>query len=343
MPTPIAKVARGWEYGAAEAAALALEGLLARHGITIAPGSAFEAHVLSVLRLVAAKRSGGAKVLDDDVRDQYRTLIGVYELAVLVLAVENAPGFASLVPHLRLLNHGEALQNTPSGGSDQATNKLFELYMGAVALQCGDNVALDDPGHSMGTNPDVLFTAGSRRWGIACKVLHGKHPEGFVEHLTKGLDQIDASEAEVGVVAFNLKNVLLHGKVWPLAPLNGVPGASLVTGYWVSPEAPFRILLSQMEQLGGELASYLPSGHLDTLFAGRKSIPAFLLWGASPSGVIINGKPSATSVRAMIVKNVGTLAQEDMEVLKCLSSAIYTDSAGRGARPQLSGCGLTSA
>lgn len=334
MTEPKPNVQPGWEYGAAQDAAFGLEALLARHGVTIAPGSTFEAHVLNVLRLVAAKRSAGADLVPDDVRDQYRILIGVYELASLILAVENLPGFNALVPHLRLLNEGTALQNVPSTGSDQATNKLFELYMGAVALQCGSDPSLDDPHHSNGRNPDVLFTARGRRWGIACKVLHGRHPQGFVEHLTKGLDQIDASGAEVGVVAFNLKNVLMHDLVWPLAPLDGVAGAPLTTGVWVSPEAPFRILLTQMEHLAADLASYLPQGHLDTLFARRKSIPAFLLWGASPSGVIINGKPTPTSVRAMIVKSVGTVRDEDMKVLRCLTWAIYADSAMRGPRPQ---------
>lgn len=333
MTGPKAHVRPGWEYGAAEDAALALEQLLQEHGVVIGSGSAFEAHVLNVLHLVAAKRNRGSAAVPDDQRDIYRTLIGVYELASLLLAVRRSPGFAALVPHLHLLNEGAALQNKPSAGSDQATNKIFELYMGAAAIQCGTDPALDDPEHSNGRNPDVLFTAGGKRWGIACKVLHGRHPQGFVDNLTKGLDQIDASEAEVGVVAFNLKNVLAHDEVWPLAPLERLEGAPLTTGTWVNPEAPFTILIAQMERLAADLASYLPEGHLGALFAGRKSVPAFLLWGASPSGVIIQGKPTPTSVRAMVVKTIGEIADSDLQVLTCLNWAIYADSAIRGPRP----------
>src|SRR5437667_6896171 len=266
LTQPKARVESGWRYGAAEASALALEGLLAKHGIAILPGSAFEQHVLSVLHLVHRKSVGGIRAEDEDIRPLYRTLIGVHELAALLLEIQDSPQFASLVPHLRLLNEGNVLQNSPSSGSDQATNKLFELYMGAVALQCGEDIALDNPFGSAGNNPDVLITiGGERRWGIACKVLHGLSAEGFVEHLVKGLEQIDRSPAEVGVVAFNLKDILPHDEIWPLALLDGIAGNPVTPGAWSDPAAPFQLLVSEMQRLGEELLSYLPSGHLNTI------------------------------------------------------------------------------
>ena len=168
MTTPQAKVEHGWRYDAAGRAAFDLEALLKRHNITISSGSIFEKHVLSVLGLVELKNQSRPRAIEEDLRPHYRTLIGVYEIATLLLAVQHSPQFSALVPHLRLLNDGAVLQNQPSPGRDDATNKLFELYMGAVALQCGEGVVLDDPTSSKGDNPDVLVTLGGRRWGIAC-------------------------------------------------------------------------------------------------------------------------------------------------------------------------------
>ena len=334
MRPPKARVERGWRYDSAEASALALEQLLAKHGIAILPGSAFEQHVLSVLHLVHRKTAGGIRTEDEDIRPLYRTLIGVHELASLLLEIQDSPHFGSLVPHLRLLNDGNALQNSPSSGRDQATNKLFELYMGAVALQCGEDLTLDDPLASSGNNPDVLITIGKRRWGIACKVLHGPSPQGFVDHLIKGLDQIDRSPADVGVVACNLKNILQHDEIWPLAPLDGIPGNALTPAAWSDPAAPFHLLVSEMEHLGNELVAYLPPGHLTSIISGRKSVLGFLLWGASLTATMIEGCPTPSSVRALNFQTVGRVSPEDLRVIKCLTWAIYPDSPTRGPRPR---------
>ncbi len=331
MPKPL--VEKGWRYESAETSAFALETLLAKSGISVRPGSAFERHVLSVLHFTEQKSLGRIRAEDEDIRPLYRTLIGVHEFATLLLKCQDSPQFPALLPHLRLLNEGEALQNTPSGGRDQATNKLFELYMGAVALQCGEDLTLDNPFISSGENPDVLVTIKQRRWGIACKVLHGLSPQGFIDHLEKGLDQIDRSPAEVGVVAFNLKNVLPHDEIWPLAPLDGIPGNPLTPAVWSDPAAPFQLLIRHMQQLGVELVSYLPSGYLATTFDNRRSVPGFLLWGASPSAAMIDGRPTPSSVRVLNFQTAGVVDPEDAKVLECLHWAIYPDSTDRGPCP----------
>jgi hypothetical protein len=330
---PKHKVQPGWRYEQAQLAALALEDLLRRHGITIDPGSAFESHVLRVMRLTYDKEAGVAAD-DPDVRGTYRTLVGVYELAKLILEVKDSPSFAGLVPHLRMLNDGASLQNSPSAGGDQATNKLFELFTGTLAIQCGTDVVLDDPYAPAGNNPDVLATLGGRRWGIACKVLHGVHPEGFVTNLVKGLDQIENSPAEIGVVLFNLKNVLPHDRIWPLAPIPD-SGSPPELGYaaWPDPADPFHILLDSLDSLSNTLVSYLPPDHLDRLFRERKSIPGFALWGHSVSAIMIDDRPTPTSVRALNVRQVAAVPTEVNNVLSCLNRAAFLSSPLRGPRP----------
>jgi hypothetical protein len=335
LTPPKARIEKGWLYDSAESSALELEALLKKHGVLIRAGSAFEQHVLSVLHMVGEKKVGRIDPQEQDIRPLYRTLIGVHEFASLLLSVQDNPSFSVLIPHLRLLNEGEVLQNSPSIGTDQATNKLFELYMGAVAMQCGDNLELDDPISSTGDNPDVLITIGRRRWGIACKVLHGKSPQGFIDNLEKGLDQIDRSAADVGIVIFNLKNILPHDRIWPLAHLDGIAGNPLTAAVWPDPSTPFQLLVYHMQRLGVELASYLPSSHLDIVFRNRKSLPGFLLWGASPSAAIINGLPTPASVRAMNFQTARQVSRSDKKVLECLNWAIYADSLERGPRPNL--------
>ena len=333
MTEPRARVVPGWNYREASRSALALVQLLAEHGIAINAGSVFERHVLTVLYLVESKEANAVDAGKDDIRSLYRTLIGVHEFASLLLKVQNNSQFQVLLPHLRLLNGGEALQNSRSLTSDQATNKLFELYMGAVALQCGRDLELDDPVSSRGHNPDVLITIDGRRWGIACKVLHSKHPQTFADNLTEGIRQIDESEAEVGVVAFNVKNILSHDEIWPLAPIDGVEGNALAAGAWLDPEFPFVVLVRQLTHIGQELHSHLGEHGLVDLFHETKSLPGYLLWGASPSAVLIDRKPTPASVRALNFQQAGQISDSDSRALNCLNWAIYPDSSERGANP----------
>ncbi len=325
-------MSRGWLYEHAEDAAIALEQLLKRHGISVQTGSPFEERVLAVMKLVEQKRTSAGRA-DSDMRPAYRTLVGVHELATLILASEPFPSFHALVPHLRLLNHGSALQNVPSPGTDQATNKLFELFVGALAVQCGSDVSMDDPFAPKGDNPDVLATLGGRRWGLACKMLHGDSPEGFIQHLQKGLDQIERSAAEVGAVIFNLKNIFPHEQIWPLAPIPDADPPEHGPGIWSDPRAPYEVLMRTLEQVGSTLVSYLPPGYLDELFVGKKSIPGFLMWAHSVSGVDIDGRPTAASVRALNCQQVGAIPDSILGVIKCLNWAALTGDSDRGPQP----------
>jgi len=181
----------GYSFEEAQASAFAFEKVLARHGVTIRSGSVLEAAILGVVDIAYKRASEGPHELARDVRDSFRDLVGVNELASLVLAVEGHPDFAQLVPHFMLLNEGAALQNAPSSQLDDATRKIFELFAASLAMQCGTNVVLEDPKKSAsGRNPDVLADLCGERWGIACKVLHSVHPEAFIENLVKGIDQI---------------------------------------------------------------------------------------------------------------------------------------------------------
>src|SRR5262249_41613426 len=143
------------------------------------------------------------------------SLAGFGDLARLLSRVKEHPSFAALIPHLRILNDGEVRQTTTSPASDQVANKLFELYVGCLALRCGTDVTLDDPSSSRGDTPDVIATFGPMRWGIACKVLHGSHPQSILNLVASGLEQIERSDVDTGLVIVNLKNRIDHNFYWP--------------------------------------------------------------------------------------------------------------------------------
>jgi hypothetical protein len=65
-----------------------------------------------------------------------------------------------------------------------------------VAIRVAGQLPSGNRQRRQGVNPDVLATLAGRKWGIACKALHGTNPEGFLEHFRKGVDQIERSVAE---------------------------------------------------------------------------------------------------------------------------------------------------
>lgn len=313
----------GWAYQEAEDHAYRLEQLLLRHGIRINPGSDLEGAVLKVAHLAERARTDHLARADENFRDTYRTMAGLHDLAGQLLAVADHYDFNQLVPHLRLLNAGSALQNTSSPAIDQATNKLYELFVATQAMRCGTQLLLDDPERSTGTNPDVLITIGGRRWGIACKVFHGRTSEGFAQLLLDGADQIDRSEADVGFVAFNLKNILRHDDYWPLA---GIPEAPDLPVPWPSPDLPFQMVRADIEGHGRALISHLPPGFLQQHFAARRSLPGAFLWGTTVSGAMFHGQPTAMNVRHGVFVSWGDVAPNDCRVVERLHQAAFPDA-----------------
>jgi hypothetical protein len=162
------------------------------------------------------------------------------------------------------------------------------------------------------------------------------HPQGFIEHLEKGVDQIERSDAEVGAVVFNLKNVLFHDQIWPLAPIPGAVDAAgnpeLGPAAWPDFRIPYTILMNQIVAVGETLASYLPDGYLESALGGKKSIPGFLVWGHSVTGIEPDGRPAAASVRALTVHQLRDLLPFAKCAIECLNWAAHV-GAKRGPKP----------
>jgi hypothetical protein len=313
----------GYRIGQVQDRALRLESLLRQHGIELPSKAALEAIALSVFE-VLYQREGGSTDEAADIRDQWKHLIGMNELAGMILGVKDHPEFRKLVPALRLLNQGVSIQNMPSPVRDQATNKVFELFAGILALHSGgSDIELDDD-KAHGRNPDVLVSIDGRRWGIACKALHGDSPEGFIVHLEKAIDQIEKSAAEVGVVLFTIKNLLDQSKYWSITNAEAVKSGALpLFSAFPDPQYPFQILVADANAIGNVLKAYLPAGYLEAVFKCKKCLPGFLVWASVVTAVVFDDRPVPTSARVMTWQHVSPIEAGDLAVLERLHNSAY--------------------
>lgn len=188
--------------------------LLAGLGVDLTRGSTTETDALSATQVIEIWR--GRAERPSDPRPVLRAALGFVDLAGKVMAVTDSPDAHQLVAHLRQLGAGSILQNRFSPVTDAVANKMVELYFGALAMQIGTDVVLDDPDHAKGDNPDVMLTFRAKRWALAMKTLSSmRNPQTIFDNIKKGSDQIEASTADHGLVVVNLKNVIDHDELWP--------------------------------------------------------------------------------------------------------------------------------
>lgn len=313
----------GYRLGQAAERAVELDRVLRENGLSIASMSALETIALNVFDVLYQRESASPDT-SADIREPLKHLIGMNELAGMILSVKSHPEFKRLIPLLRLLNEGMSIQNMPSPVRDQATNKVLELFAAIFSLHCGGvDIALDED-RLPGRNPDVLVTLDGRRWGIACKALHGKNPEGFITHLEKAIDQIEKSPAETGVVLFAIKNLLDQSRYWSITnPEEVKAGQPPLFSAFLDPRYPFQLLVADANEVGNALRQYLPEGYLEKAFQGKKALPGFLVWAHVVTAVVFDNLPVPTSARVMAWQHVSPIASRDMAVLECLHDAAF--------------------
>lgn len=189
--------------------------ILEKQGIEIATGSELERGCMLLMELNERHK----KPRDDvwsSLREDLQLAVGTLQIIKHVVAGVGHADFIKLVPHLRLLSDGSVAQNVRADREDEVSNKILELLVGCGLLGRVSQLELDDPVKSSGgTNPDVLCTFEGSRWGFACKAIHGDASMSLFDNLKKGVDQIEVSAAETGIVVFNFKNRIPHSEFFP--------------------------------------------------------------------------------------------------------------------------------
>lgn len=198
------------------------EKILRGLGIYFASKGPCEEQALALVQMGDHAKDPSKMDCSIDLRESWRRALAFADLAQKVVLVSDHPNFETLAPHLKLFGGIEDLSLFSfTNRENQANDKIFELYVASACLRFMDNVAVDHPERSKGTNPDVMGDFRGRRWAIACKALHTDHPKTFLDRVEEGVKQIEFSNAERGIVALNMKNTFSHDEVWPAAKLNG--------------------------------------------------------------------------------------------------------------------------
>ncbi len=260
-----------YTFAYAEQLAFDLESLLGTHGLAIARGSVLERVCLSVLQTVEfSKRPPDND--EEDIRPEFRALIGLADLAANLVSVSNSPDFGVLLPHLQLLNEGSPLQNVRTR-FDDAANKLFELLVACWAIRAGQDVSLEPPSApGGGSHPDVIATFEGERWGLACKVPASNNPKSIADLVENGARQLVATPSiQRGLVVLNLRSVVEHDRYWPLQGTFGSAADPAVYGVFkdrrvgiaLANEEVQSILRTVSEEIAARGTSDLASEALD--------------------------------------------------------------------------------
>lgn len=188
--------------------------LLEKYGISIKSHVETKANMLPIWNILNHLRNKNIEN-PDQYRDLYTAGAAVHDLAAKVIAVADHPNFKQLIPHLKMLNDGAVhLTEDPPANAD-TYNKLIEIYWACLLMASGVNVELDDPEHSTGKNPDVIALDNCKpARAYAFKTVRSKHTQNLFEHLQKGVEQIEQSAANEGIVCFQLTPRILQENLW---------------------------------------------------------------------------------------------------------------------------------
>lgn len=231
------------------------EELLREYEIEIARGSHLERIMLNMTSFLDIHLGRAKPEQGKAYSKEFSEVLGLLDLAEQTLAAERRGKLAGFVPHLKLLNRGLVSQNVASLSIDQASHKLFELFIGLLCLQHSSRVELDHPDRSKGNNPDVLVTIDETVYGFACKTPSSPSLQTITDRIVDGVAQIKKSPADRGFVTINLKNLTDHGSFWP------VYGEQEIA--WTDIDAASKQLKRMIDEGASDLAAFNDGKLLD--------------------------------------------------------------------------------
>lgn len=143
----------------------------------------------------------GDRAVTVDLRADIAECASLADLVTKVVAVQGHREFPKLCDHLELVvGHQPFVQRYFTKREDQNANKVFELYLGTLALLVGESITMDPPKTSKGTNPDVITRFKNRNWAWRARSWIRTTRTATLT-LIKGVKQIDAAASSPGVPA----------------------------------------------------------------------------------------------------------------------------------------------
>lgn len=197
--------------------------LLTRNGIKLADDSDLGVACGAMTSILLKHWDRALRNPGADVRQEFCDALAVQALVHNALGAAQRPGFAQLLEHLRQLAKGGVRQNQWTSVLDRIAPKVFELLIALAAINIGTGLELDHPIESShGTNPDVIVTINGQRWAFACKMLNTFAPgapakvRAYFDNIRDGVRQINNAMVDHGMIIISMKNVINHGRAWPL-------------------------------------------------------------------------------------------------------------------------------
>lgn len=304
-----------------EAAALLVgqfEELLAKYDISVPQHAETEADMLPLWRILKDIKNG-LKSNSEDFQQDFVAALAVHDMAAKVLKASTSTHFGELLPHLKMLAGGAVhLTEAPPAYAD-VYNKLIELYWAALCLSKGIRVSLDHPEKATGANPDVvtLDDRGDQRHAYAFKTVRSAHTQSILDHLIKGIDQIEKSASPEGIVALHLTPRLQNSSLWP---------GGLEFPSW---EVACLTVTQTIQAMIAKVVADNGEDAIKRLFAEKKTVPAVLCVAFFP--IVAPHPETGTRVfmplkLAMIVNLLsdGEPSAGMMEEIKALHHAMQT-------------------
>lgn len=288
--------------------------------------SPIEAAGLAAIAMLETFRSTVPADLMHDNRIEWCKAVALGDMLRKVMRAKNHPSFEQLWKHvLLLLDNTNIALNVWNPSVDQDANKVFELYMALVLAPLCTDLELEDPKRSGGgKNPDVIALLNDVRWAFACKVMHTDSAETFLQNVRKGVDQIQKSNAQKGIVVISLKNQLPHDEFW----LSERPQTSLAD--LLAPGAvDAAVVALKLEQFcksyHQRVITELLSGAsaFNEIFRDTKAVPAVLLHLCTTVLVPNDGKPNFRLMRMFGSLNADPLPPDLEQTLISLNYSLH--------------------
>lgn len=289
------------------------------------PGSPIEQAALAALSMLEAFTRDVPKDSHKDHSKEWRQAVALGDTLRKVIRIKDRPGFDKLWPHLMLLlGKGNIALNLWNPPSDADANKVFELYLALLLAPLADELELDHPVRSSGgKNPDVIAQMDGTRWAFACKVMHSPSPKTFLDRVREGIDQIQRSDADRGIVVISLKNLLPHDYIWSMKADSTI--YNLLMPGPVHPEIVARMFGGVLEQYDKEVIHELLGGDeaFNKLFDNTKAVPAVLVHLCSTVCTTEHSKPNFHLIRMLGVLNVEPLPADVLSTLDKINDSLH--------------------